>query len=65
MSSLSFTWLNTSEQQMLDVINPFRDKETWDELGIGTIRDALADLFYPGTSTNWTSLLILTAAGYI
>jgi hypothetical protein len=39
---------------MLDVINLFRDKETRDELGIGTIRDAFADLFFPGTSTIQT-----------
>ena len=50
----SFTWLDNSEQQrnqMLDVINLFREKETRDELGIGTVRDAFADLFFPGTST--------------
>lgn len=50
----SFTWLDSSEQQrnqMLDVINLFREKETRDELGIGTVRDAFADLFFPGTST--------------
>lgn len=50
----SFSWLDSSEQQrtqMLDVINLFREKETRDELGIGTVRDAFADLFFPGTST--------------
>ncbi len=53
----SFSWLDSSEQQrrqMLDVINLFREKETRDELGIGTVRDAFADLFFPGTSTIQT-----------
>ncbi len=53
----SFTWLDTNEQQrnqMLDVINLFKDKETRDELGIGVIRDAFADMFFPGTSTIQT-----------
>lgn len=53
----SFTWLDSSEQQrrqMLNVIHLFREKETRDELGIGAIRDAFADLFFPGTSTIQT-----------
>ena len=36
---------------MLEVINLFREKGTLDELGIGTIRDTLAEHFFPGTST--------------
>jgi hypothetical protein len=35
---------------MLDVINFFLEKETREELGIGTVRDAFADRFFPGTS---------------
>lgn len=53
----SFTWLDYSEQyrrQMLDVIDLFREQETRDELGIGTVRDAFADAFFPGTSTIQT-----------
>jgi hypothetical protein len=53
----SFAWLDYSEaqkRQMLDVISLFREKTTRDELGIGTIRDAFADLFFPGTSTIQT-----------
>jgi len=52
-----FTWLDYSEhdkRKMLDVVRLFRDQETRDELGIGTIRDAFADLFFPGTSTIQT-----------
>lgn len=53
----SFTWLDYSErerQKMLDVVNLFRERETRDELGIGVVRDAFADMFFPGTSTIQT-----------
>ena len=39
---------------MLNVIQLFREQETRDELGVGTIRDAFADHFLPGTSTIQT-----------
>ena len=39
---------------MLEVVNLFREKGTLDELGFGTIRDAFADHFFPGTSTIQT-----------
>ena len=39
---------------MLDVIDLFREQETRDELGIGTVRDGFADAFFPGTSTIQT-----------
>ncbi len=57
----SFTWLDYSEyerRKMLDVIDLFGEKTTRDELGIGGVRDAFADLLFPGTST------IQTAAKY-
>lgn len=53
----SFTWLDFSEserRQALEVIDQFRDEDTRDELGIGTVRDALADLLFPGISTIQT-----------
>jgi len=53
----SFTWLDYSEQdkrKMLDVISLFNEKSTRDELGIGSVRDAFAELFFPGTSTIQT-----------
>lgn len=49
----SFSWLDFSERdrrRALEVINLFRDRDTVDELGIGTIRDAFAELLLPGTS---------------
>ena len=39
---------------MAEVINLFREQDTRDELGLGVIRDALADLMFPGTSTIQT-----------
>jgi hypothetical protein len=53
----SLTWLDFSEQdrqRALDVLDLFREKGTVDELGIGTVRDALADVLFPGTSTIMT-----------
>lgn len=55
MSSLS--WLDFSEhdrRRALDVIELFRERETVDELGVGAIRDAIADLLLPATSVIHT-----------
>lgn len=52
MSTIS--WLDYSESErrkMLDVISLFHQQEARDELGLGTVRDAFADMFFPGTST--------------
>lgn len=51
------SWLDYSEhekQKILDVINLFRERDTRDELGIGTVRDAFSDMLFPGTSTIQT-----------
>jgi hypothetical protein len=53
----SFTWLDFAEsdrQRAQDVIDLFREQDTRDELGIATIRDALSDWFFPGTSAIQT-----------
>lgn len=53
----SFTWLDYSEQErrkMLDVVDLFKEQNTRDELGIGAIRDVLADQLFPGTGTVQT-----------
>jgi len=50
-------WLDYSDHERrkaLDVIDLFREEETRDELGIGSIRDGLADALFPGTSTIQT-----------
>jgi len=52
-----FAWLDHDESErrkMLEVVNLFREKGTLDELGFGTIRDAFAEHFFPGTSTIQT-----------
>ena len=52
-----FGWVDFAEEdrrKMLDVIHLFRDRDTRDELGIGTIRDSFSDYFFPGTSTIQT-----------
>ena len=49
----TFAWLDQSEEQrrkILDIVDLFRENGTVDELGLGTIRDALADILFPGTS---------------
>ncbi len=51
------SWLDYSERErrkMLDVIHLFEETDTVDELGLGTIRDAIADHFFPGTGTVQT-----------
>jgi len=53
----SFTWLDYSEkdrQKMLDILSALKEHETRDELGIGVVRDAFSDMFFPGTSTIQT-----------
>ena len=50
-------WLDASERERrlaLDVIELFNEKETLDELGIGSIRDTIAEVLSPGTSTIQT-----------
>lgn len=53
----TFTWIDYSEHErrkMLDVIELFGEKTTRDELGLGAVRDAFADLLFPGTTTIQT-----------
>lgn len=52
-----FVWLDYSEHErrkMLDVVDLFREHDTRDELGVGSVRDAFADMLFPGTSTIMT-----------
>jgi hypothetical protein len=52
-----FAWVDFAEEdrrKMSEVIDLFREQETRDELGLGVIRDGLADLLFPGTSTIQT-----------
>jgi hypothetical protein len=50
----AFSWIDHSEKQrrqILEAIDLFREKDTRDELGIAVIRDAFADLLFPGTGS--------------
>ncbi len=54
-----FGWVDfagENQRKMLDVVKLFREHDTRDELGIGTIRDAFSDYFFPGTSTIQTKV---------
>ena len=53
----TFTWLDSSEHERrraLDIIDLFGQSETVDELGLGTVRDTIAEVLAPGTSTVQT-----------
>lgn len=55
----TFGWLDTDSEQrrkMLEVVDLFKEEGTVDELGIGSIRDVLADSLFPGTSVLHTRL---------
>ncbi|HYN10607.1 MAG TPA: DUF6361 family protein [Vicinamibacterales bacterium] len=53
----TFAWIDHNEKQrrqILEAIDLFREKDTRDELGISIIRDAFADLMFPGTGSLQT-----------
>lgn len=61
-------WIDFSKEdreKVLDVINLFQEEGAVDELGIGTIRDAFANYFFPGTSTVQTRAKYLLIVPYI
>ena len=70
----TFGWLDTDEDQrkkMLEVVELFKDDGTVDELGVGSIRDTIANALFPGTSVLHTRLRyvlfvpwLLEQAGY-
>lgn len=57
--SATLTWLDhdaADRERMNRILALFRERETRDELGVGVIRDLLADELFPGTSTIQTRL---------
>lgn len=57
ISSSNLSWLDSSEQErrsVLELVSALNEPGTLDELGIGTIRDTIADTLFPGTSTIQT-----------
>src|SRR5690242_15226680 len=41
---------------MLEVVELFKDEGTVDELGVGSVRDTIANVLFPGTSVLHTRL---------
>jgi len=57
MSSLSWIDFDEAERQRIQrIMALFQEHESRDELGLGAIRDTIADLLFPGTSTIQTRL---------
>ena len=54
MLGSSVAWIDFAEQdhrQMTEVISRFGERDTRDWLGLGSVRDVFANLFFPGAST--------------
>ncbi len=52
-------WLDydgAARDKALQILAAFQEKESRDELGLGTVRDALSEKLFPGTSTIMTRL---------
>ena len=57
LSNSTFGWLDSSEHErraVLELVSALNEPGTLDELGIGSIRDTIADTLFPGTSTIQT-----------
>jgi hypothetical protein len=57
MTTSRFTWLDYDEEQARranELIKALSESETVDSIGIGAIRDGIAGLLFPGTSTVQT-----------
>jgi hypothetical protein len=57
MSSSTFTWLaydDAERDQVAALVRALDEPETLDSLGLGVVRDTIADLLFPGTSTIQT-----------
>ena len=57
ISTSTLTWLDSSEHErrtVLELVSALNEPGTLDELGIGSIRDTIADELFPGTSTIQT-----------
>lgn len=55
----SLFWLDTDSRQRdqaMAVLDAFRDRTTVDELGVGSIRDAIAQQLFPGSSVLHTKV---------
>lgn len=65
---MNIGWIDFSKEQrnkVLSVINLLSEPGAVDELGIGIIRDAFADIFFPGTSTIQTRAKYFLITAYL
>lgn len=65
---MSLGWIDFSKKErdkVLNVIHLLDEPVAVDELGIGTIRDAFADYFFPGTSTVQTRAKYFLIVPYV
>jgi len=65
---MNIGWIDFSKEQrnkVLSVINLLSEPGAVDELGIGIVRDAFADIFFPGTSTIQTRAKYFLLTSYI
>lgn len=54
---MNIGWIDFSKEQrnkVMSVINLLSEPDAVDELGVGVVRDAFSDIFFPGTSTIQT-----------
>jgi len=66
MSVLGWVDFGEANRQDMDrLLDAFRDESTVDELGIGTIRDAFAEMLFPGTSTLHTRARYLLLVAWL
>ena len=57
MSSLAWIDFDEAERERAQrIMALFQERESRDELGLGAIRDSIADHLFPGTSTIQTRL---------
>ena len=52
-----FSWVDFSDEdreKMVQIIRQLRQQDTIDELGIGSVRDSIANVLFPGTTTIQT-----------
>ncbi|MBA7517038.1 hypothetical protein ES705_09088 [subsurface metagenome] len=53
----TFSWVDFSDEdkeKMVQIIRQLRQQDTIDELGIGSVRDSIANILFPGTTTIQT-----------
>lgn len=68
MNGFQLGWVDFSKEQrnkVLNVINLLSEPGAVDELGVGIVRDAFANVFFPGTSTIQTRAKYFLLTPYI